>query len=192
MNPSLSSINQNLLMTSDYFIVPTSPDYFALMAIRSMSTIIPRWKKWADQARKLQQFEKASYPFPKNDTRFLGTIIQRFRPRSGAPARAFQDWIDQINSSVAENLVPTFEANDMMLPSEKYQTAHIDSGKCLETISDFNSLIARSQEHRKPIFSLSNEEIGQTGKILERSILSKDEFEAQFVKLANKVIALTS
>jgi cellulose biosynthesis protein BcsQ len=26
MNPSLSSINQNLLMTSDFFIVPTSPD----------------------------------------------------------------------------------------------------------------------------------------------------------------------
>ncbi len=35
MNPSLSSINQNLLMTSDFFIVPTSPDYFSVMAVES-------------------------------------------------------------------------------------------------------------------------------------------------------------
>ena len=28
MNPSLSAFNQNLLMTSDYFIVPTTPDFF--------------------------------------------------------------------------------------------------------------------------------------------------------------------
>jgi cellulose biosynthesis protein BcsQ len=28
MSPSLSSINQNLLMTSNFFLVPTSPDFF--------------------------------------------------------------------------------------------------------------------------------------------------------------------
>ena len=35
MNPSLGAINQNLLMTSDLFLVPTSPDYFSMMAIDS-------------------------------------------------------------------------------------------------------------------------------------------------------------
>ena len=40
MNPSLSSINQNVLMTSDFFIVPTSPDYFSVMAIESLSSVI--------------------------------------------------------------------------------------------------------------------------------------------------------
>ena len=29
MSPSLSPINQNLMMTSDYFIVPMTPDYFS-------------------------------------------------------------------------------------------------------------------------------------------------------------------
>jgi len=36
MSPSLSSINQNLLMISNYFIVPTSPDYYSVMAIDSL------------------------------------------------------------------------------------------------------------------------------------------------------------
>ncbi len=32
MSPSLSSVNQNLLMTSDFFILPTVPDFFSIMA----------------------------------------------------------------------------------------------------------------------------------------------------------------
>lgn len=47
MNPSLSSINQDLLITSDYFFVPTSPDIFSYMAIKSLSRILPNWEKWA-------------------------------------------------------------------------------------------------------------------------------------------------
>ncbi len=45
MNPSLGSINENLLMTSDFFIVPTSPDYFSLMAIDSLVSILPKCKR---------------------------------------------------------------------------------------------------------------------------------------------------
>lgn len=47
MNPSLSSINQNLVMTSHYFIVPASPDYFSVMAIESLTSVLPRWRAWA-------------------------------------------------------------------------------------------------------------------------------------------------
>jgi cellulose biosynthesis protein BcsQ len=53
LNPSLSSINQNLLMTSDYFMVPTSPDYFSVMAVDSLLRIIPRWSTWALEAAEL-------------------------------------------------------------------------------------------------------------------------------------------
>ena len=36
LNPSLSSFNQNILLTSHYFIVPTNPDYFSAMAVQSL------------------------------------------------------------------------------------------------------------------------------------------------------------
>jgi cellulose biosynthesis protein BcsQ len=39
MNPSLGALNQNILMTSDFFLVPTSPDYFSKMAIDSLSIV---------------------------------------------------------------------------------------------------------------------------------------------------------
>lgn len=41
MSPSLGPINQNLLMTSDYFLVPMTPDYFSVMATDSLAAVIP-------------------------------------------------------------------------------------------------------------------------------------------------------
>jgi cellulose biosynthesis protein BcsQ len=38
MSPSLGAVNQNLLMTSDYFIVPMHPDYFSSMVVRTSKT----------------------------------------------------------------------------------------------------------------------------------------------------------
>jgi cellulose biosynthesis protein BcsQ len=46
MNPSLSAINLNILMTANYFIIPTSPDYFSVMALNSLAAVLPRWAQW--------------------------------------------------------------------------------------------------------------------------------------------------
>lgn len=44
MSPSLGPINQNLLMTSEYFLVPMAPDYFSVMATDSLANVLPKWK----------------------------------------------------------------------------------------------------------------------------------------------------
>ena len=193
MSPSLSSINQNLLMTSDFFIVPTSPDYFSVMAIESLAAVLPRWHDWATKASSLPVLCKADYPFPETNTKFLGTIIQKFRPRGGgSPAVAFQTWITEINAKVSGRLLPVLTKDKMMLPTKAYQDVELGPGCCLSTISDFNSLIAQSQKHRTPIFALSPEQIGQTGIVLDRTTKSQTEFKQIFSDLANKVILLTS
>ena len=81
LNPSLSSINQNFVMTSDYFIVPASPDYFSVMAIDSLTCVFPRWRAWAQQASSMSVFRDATYPLPTTVPKFLGTIIQKYRIR---------------------------------------------------------------------------------------------------------------
>lgn len=75
MSPSLGSINQNLLMTSDFFLVPTSADFFSVMAIDSLAKVLPRWYAWAKSASSLQILKEANYPFPDVTLRFLGTIV---------------------------------------------------------------------------------------------------------------------
>jgi len=203
MNPSLSSINQNLLMTSDYFIVPASPDYFSVMAIDSLATVFPRWRAWSKKASDMPIFQKAAYPLPTTVPKFLGTIIQNYRvrdrgtadqaseraPTSGTPAAAFQKWIDEINAKVTDALVPVLRKEGMLLPDEKYRTLN---SYCLAEISAFNSLIARSQEHQVPVFSLTDDQIGLKGTVLKITNESKEMFERIFTKLATMVIELTS
>jgi len=100
MSPSLGSLNQNVLASSDGFLVPTSPDYFSLMAIDSLSAILPRWAEWARRAHASETLRTAAYPFRELRLKFLGTIVQKFRPRLGGATVGFQSWIDRINVGV--------------------------------------------------------------------------------------------
>lgn len=210
MSPSLGPINQNLLMTSDYFIVPMFPDYFSAMATESLASILPKWSGWAKQAKKSPLLQEAIYPFPDKHPKFLGTIVQNYRVREGGPAKAFAEWIDQIKIGVEGKLIPVLRENDMLLPDELYTKARpiksyqpqfnflnpsfvndsIISQPLLQ-VSDFNSLIALSQKHQTPIFDLSDEQIGQQGVILANTKTSMERFRALFDEGAEQIITLT-
>jgi len=61
----------------------------------------------------------------------------------------------------------------------------------LANIADFNSLIAVSQEYNVPVFSLTQEQVDQAGKVWENMKANRDDFHKTFKALADKVIALT-
>ncbi len=191
MNPGMSSINQNLLMTSDFFIIPVNPDYFSMMAIDALTTFLPLWHKWSTKAARLEPLLQAEYPFPAVDPKFLGVIIQKFQPYGGVPAKAFQKRITRINSAVKEKLVPVLKNDSLCLPEEKYIDIGISENFCLASISDFKSLIAKSQNFKTPVFALSDGQLGKAGVVQDNSIKRRDDFRSIFTTLADKVIALT-
>ncbi|WP_205371124.1 ParA family protein [Thermoleptolyngbya sp. PKUAC-SCTB121] len=192
MSPSLGSINQNLLMISDFFVVPTTADFFSVMAIDSLVKVLPRWHAWARSASSLQILKEANYPFPNVKLRFLGTIVQNYRIIRGKETAAFQTWIEKIEKSVAEKLVPTLRQSDMMLSDYVYRDQGLGDSFSLAKISNFNSLIALSQEHRTPVYDLTPEQLRQTGVVLEKNQQKQEEFRKTFSDLADKVIALSS
>ncbi len=195
MSPSLSSINQNLLLTSNFFIVPTVPDFFSIMAIDSLARIIPRWRIWAKKASELKVLEEATYPFPKVTPLFLGTIIQNYRIRNQKPSASFKKWINQIEDVVSNILVPSLREQNMLLPNKVYSSQDMND-YCLIKMSDFNSLIAISQNCQTPVFALTEEQIKQEGKqygkVLESTLKAQNTFKDAFSNLADKIINLTS
>lgn len=191
MSPSLSSINQNLLMTSDFFILPTVPDFFSVMAIDSLASIVPKWYQWSQKASNLKILREATYPFPKVTPLFLGTIIQNYRIRSRRPAAAFQKWMDEIKNVITDRLIPELGANHLLLPEHFYTEQGMENDFCLVKVSDFNSLIATSQEHQTPVFDLSVKQIGQYGSVLDSTVKSQSAFREAFSSLADRVINLT-
>jgi len=198
MNPSLSSINQNLLMTSDYFILPASPDFFSKMAINSLANILPKWAKWADRASELPIFSSATYPFKAGKPKFLGMIIQKYRLSGrgdNAPAKGFERWIDEITKSVRENLVPALRQSNMLLGEgvcEKDDSGN--SSFLLEQFSDFNTLIALSQSYNVPVFALTEKHLdsaGYGGQVVTDMLERAKRFKNIFSKIADKVIKMT-
>jgi len=176
MSPSLGAINQNLLMISDYFIVPMAPDYFSVMAIDSLSSVLPKWFNWSKQAKAQPLLRKATYPFPDKSPKFLGTIIQKYRLRGKTPSAAFQKWIDEIEVGIKTKFIPMLKENGMFLSEKIYKDAGVQPAKPLIQMSDFNSLIALSQKHKAPIFNLTDKQLEQTGVVLKITKESMQKF----------------
>ncbi|MBF8276977.1 MAG: family ATPase [Candidatus Brocadiaceae bacterium] len=191
MSPSLGAINQNLLMTSDYFIIPMAPDYFSVMAIDSLASVLPKWNTWAKQAKKQPILQNATYPFPNKNPKFLGTIIQKYRLREGkTPSAAFQQWIDEIEKGVSNKLIPMLKDNGMLLPDEVYKTTGLKPNRPLIQMSDFNSLIALSQKHKAPIFDLTDAQLESTGVVLKITKKSMHQFRDLYSEGADRIIKI--
>lgn len=189
MSPSVGALNLCLLMSSDYFIVPTSPDFFCSQAIDSLSRVLPDWNEKAGSFRD----PRLDMRFPSTPPKFIGFISQRYRPRDGAPAKSFQQWIDTIKEDVKTKLIPSLERCDMTIRPEVFSAVvSQDEPYNLANIADFNSLIAQSQKHNVPVFALSDAQIEQTGTILKTMKENREKFKVVFSGLAESVVALTS
>lgn len=191
MNPSLGALNKNILMSSDYFIVPTNPSYFSLMALESLANILPIWANWSKTLQTALQ--EATYKFPGNINnlpRFLGTITQGYQPYSGQPSSAFQRWIEKIKESVSNRLIPSLEKAGMLLDS--YPSELKDSLFEMAQIPNFKSLMAKSELNRKPIFALTDSELGASGAVLDNMRTRRQEYRQIYEKLADLVLDLTA
>ncbi|RHX89436.1 ParA family protein [Leptospira stimsonii] len=186
MNPGLSSLNQAFVMSADGFIIPTNPDPFSIMAIRTLKSILPRWKQWAKNSSQL--FKDASYPIPEKEIKYIGHLIQRFSLRKGKAARPYQDRISEINKTIEEELVPELRNHNMLVDDDKLQSNDIHN-HCLAEISEFGALLQKSHEHSIPVFSLSDAQLSSTGPILEQLIASRERFNNIFLKIANTIIS---
>ncbi len=188
MSPSISATNANILMSSDYFILPCAPDYFCYMAIESLIKVFPHWNSTYHKLRENDVFKNATYEINKSTPKFIGTIQQRYRPRNGSPARAFSEWIDDINDLVVNDLIPVLEKNNMLVQRED---SNYEEAYNLISIADFNSLIAQSQANNTPVFLLTREQVQKSGKVWENMKKNRDDFDDTFNTLAVRVTQVT-
>lgn len=191
MSPSLGPVNQNLLMTGDHFLVPLHPDYFSAMALSSLARVLPRWRSWAETASTIELLRTADYPFPAPTSTYIGSVIQKYRPRNGSASKAFQHWIDQLVSGLQNILIPTLEKANMLMRSNFVAKIGIEPWTPIMEVADFNSLIALSQEHQTPVYALTPDIVGK-GAIWDQAKANMDNFERSFKECAERVIALTA
>lgn len=197
MSPNVGGLNEVMLMSSDYFIIPTTPDFFCWQAVSSLTEYVTRWHGEIKSFKESSSARTLSYL--TNTPLFLGTIQQRYRIRKQEPAKSFEKWITAIRKSVDASLVPCLDKLGCIKNRAEVQQA-IDDLKLnltaydLAHISDFNSLIAISQGLGKPVFALSDEDLinaKQFGWALNTMKENRDSFNEQFKTLARLIVTLT-
>jgi len=192
MSPSLGSINQNILTTSEYFIVPMAPDFFSAMALRSLSRVLPRWMTWSRAVAMQDTLKDAAYPWPEITPKFVGSIVQNYRKRARGggeprPTKAYQNWFDELTEVKSRTLLPALKAEGMLAPPKRYRNAGIDLEEFLMEIPDFNSLIAFAQNLQKPVFALDKNDIAARGKVAEVQLANRDHFNEIYDEGATRI-----
>ncbi|KQO34379.1 chromosome partitioning protein ParA [Flavobacterium sp. Leaf82] len=185
LNPGLSAINQNLFVLSDYFIIPTNPDPFSIMALNTLVSVLPRWVDWVERMR--PSFADAAYPLPETTPKLIGTLIQRFNVRKGRAAKPYRENIEEIKLVVQEKLIPALVTKNMMFPIEVYQSAGIEASLCLSEIPDFQGLLPKASDAGVPVFALRDDEIGEVGSVLTGLLEKRAIFDALFEDISKKV-----
>lgn len=183
LNPGLSAINQNLFLNSDFFLIPTNPDPFSIMALETLESIFPRWANW--KVGNEAVFQDSAYSLRPGLPKFAGTVIQRFNVRKGRAAVPYRDNIDEIKTVTKDRLYPTLRAVGLTLSENDYPTPLRDAGFCLDEIPDFGALLPRSHEAGVPVFALQDAElVGYTGPVLANAIEKREQIRGQFNNVA--------
>lgn len=193
-SPSLGPLNRNLVMTSDYFLIPTNPDFFSLMAIDNLTQVLPQWKNWSQQLSKLEIFSEAAYPFPSCNPKFLGTIIQNYNRRIGDEAsQAVQKWVVRLEKKVATKLSDTLQKYDFLLMEKLYaETKSYEEKYTLSKIPDFSTLISKTFEHNTPIFKLTSQQMAtKSGYTGPNMIEGRQRYREIIENLTDKILKLT-
>lgn len=187
LNPGLSTINQDMFLISDAFIIPTNPDTFSLMALESLSSILPRWVNW--KINTIESYKESAYPFPEGIPKFIGELPQRFNIRNGQPTTPFQDKIKELSKMTKETLVPKLKGKGMTFADEKYTNANVSiQDYKLAEIKDFQGLSPKSLKVNVPVYELTDEELGTTGAALSSQKKNREEFKSIYSNIADVII----
>lgn len=176
INPGLSALNQVAFVSADAFIVPTNPDPFSLMALKTLLKVLPRWKKWADNTRPL--LEEASYPLPNAEMKFLGEISQRFNRRKGKPTASYESTIADIKQFISNDFVNELKKHDMVYEQPNYHMAEIP---------DFGAMLQKSNELGVPVFELKDNQI-PGGASFDNTTAKRDEIKDMFSQIADTIM----
>ena len=102
MSPSTNTINKLFVMSSNFLLVPCSPDYFSLMAVTKMSELLIEWDEWMQESAGRCK-GRTNFRIPMHKPIFLGCTIQLFTlstSNSRRPAEGFAKWVTKIQNTI--------------------------------------------------------------------------------------------
>jgi hypothetical protein len=104
VGPSTGAITRMVVLASDGFFIPLTPDRFCSQAVRVLGRVLSEWiKRHEEIAKTFEPFKLK--PFPGKPC-FLGAVIQNFKVHSGkSPKVSYQRWQEKINEGLKTSVL---------------------------------------------------------------------------------------
>lgn len=174
LGPNVGALNRTIMIASDGFVVPLSPDLFSLTALPSVGASTRRWI--GDWEAALGSAKRAGLTFdidlPAGTPSPLGYVSQQFVTYRKAPAAAFKRWSDRIPAAYTDGIVEPLAAAGIAIPKGDH---------VLGEVKNLSSLIPMAQQSNMAIFELTGSQA--RGAQYTRA---QDTFDL-FSNLANRV-----
>ena len=87
-------------------------------------------------------------------------------------------------------MFPTLQRIGMTFPEAAYTPRLRAAGYCLGEIPDFGGLLPKAHTAGVPVFELTDEEIGETGPVLQGMRTKRDQLKQSFQEVAEDLTTL--
>lgn len=142
VGPNLGAINRAALISSDYVVVPLSPDLFSLQGLRNLG---PRLREWrSGWSQRLEKNPDPNLRLPKGEMTPIGYCIQQHSVRLDRPVQAYDKWIKLIPGVYRRAVLGVQDGNVSVK----------DDQNCIALLKHYRSLMPMAQQARKPMFNL--------------------------------------
>lgn len=150
MGPSIGELNKSLFWSSDYFLIPCSPDSYCKTTMKTMERTLPLWAEQQKNISKVTQ--DMTMPLNPVPPKFLGILMGLYQcaGKNKNAVKDSQHWMDIIKQTVKEELVPALSKVDMVHPC-------CPNDYTLAEIPHFLSLMPIAQRSYCPIYDIPND-----------------------------------
>lgn len=176
LGPNLGAINRAALISSDYVVIPLSPDLFSLKGLENLGPTLQRWRReWEER---LSKNPVSDLQLPSGSIKPLGYIVLQHSVRLDRPVKSYEKWIARIPQAYAKEVL-----DQTIPPTVTVKNDH----QCLSLLKHYRSLMPMAQEAAKPIFHLKPAD-GAIGAHVSAVSACYQDFES----LANRILERAS
>lgn len=150
LGPNLGALNRAVLGSSDYFIVPMSPDLFSIRGTENLGNKLLKWNDGWRQCRDAWATRGSEdIDIPSGTPVFVGYVKQQhnIRDNDAGMTRGWQIFGNQVAGAIQQNIV------DKLAPrNQVFQWRGEDLDWHLGDIPNLHSLVPYSLNAKKPVF----------------------------------------
>jgi chromosome partitioning protein len=179
-SPSLGLLNQMILLSADYFVVPMMPDAFSVQGIENLGIVYEKWKiLWRNTAKALAGNTETKFVLA-GDPLFIGYIINSYNIYGKQPIADHRAWMEKIPDRVRIFLSEKHCRNGLVERSWK---------EPLQIVQDYGRIPSKCQELGLAIFDLDPSMIAENQQGTKENIEKSKE---EFTKLSDAVLKVLS